>query len=80
VSSFEEWSILEIDAGQTFLREDSFSLGYSFFIVRGMDKGGEWFEQLILRADSFSLGYTLFSVGGMAQSGNSPSSTIKDIP
>jgi hypothetical protein len=67
VRNFEEWSILEVDAGQTFLRENSFSPGYTLFSVGGMAQGGEWFEQLFLRADSFSPGYTLFSVGGMAQ-------------
>jgi hypothetical protein len=67
MSSFKEWSILEVDAGQTFLRADSFSLGYTLFSVRGMAQGGEWSERLFLREDSFSLGYTLFSVGGMAQ-------------
>jgi hypothetical protein len=67
VSSFEEWSILEVDARQTFLREDSFSLGYTLFSVGGMAQGVEWSGQLFLRADSFSLGYTLFSVEGMAQ-------------
>jgi hypothetical protein len=69
VSSFEEWSILEVDAGHTFLREDSFSPGYTLFSVRGMAQGGEWSGQLFLRADSFSLGYTLFNVEGMAQGG-----------
>ena len=42
VSSFEEWSILEVDAGQTFLRADSFSLGYTLFSAGGMAQGGEW--------------------------------------
>jgi hypothetical protein len=51
VSSFEEWSILEVDAGQTFLRADSFSPGYTLFSVRGMAQGGEW-------SDSYSLGQT----------------------
>jgi hypothetical protein len=67
VSSFEEWSILEVDAGKTFLRADSFSPSYTLFSVGGMAQGGEWFRHLFLRVDSFSLGYTLFSVGGMAQ-------------
>jgi hypothetical protein len=69
VSSFEEWSVLEVDAGQRFLRADSFSLGCTLFSVGGMAQGGEWSEQLFLREDSFSPGYTLFSVGGMAQGG-----------
>jgi hypothetical protein len=42
VSSFEEWSVLEVDAGQTFLRADSFSPGYTLFSVGGMAQGGEW--------------------------------------
>ena len=66
MSSFEEWSVLEVDAGHTFLREESFSPGYTLFSVGGMAWGGEWSGQLFLRVDSFSLGYTLFSVGGMA--------------
>ena len=49
VSSFEEWSILEVDARQTFLRVDSFSLGYTLFSVGGMAQGGEWSKQLFLR-------------------------------
>jgi hypothetical protein len=69
VSSFEEWSVLEVDAGQTFLRADSFSPGYTLFSVGGMAQGGKWSKQLFLRVDSFSPGYTLFSVGGMAQGG-----------
>jgi hypothetical protein len=69
VSSFEEWSILEVDAGQTFLEGYTFSPGYTLFSVGGMAQGGEWSRQLFLRVDSFSLGYTLFSVGGMAQGG-----------
>ena len=36
VSSFEEWSVLEVDVGQTFLRADSFSPSYTLFSVKGM--------------------------------------------
>jgi hypothetical protein len=61
-------------SGQSFLREDSFSLGCTLFSARGMAQGGEWSRfnnqgQTLLRVDSFSPGYTLFSVGGMAQGG-----------
>jgi hypothetical protein len=66
VSSFEEWSVLEVDVGHTIFRADSFSLGYTLFSVGGMAQGGEWSGQLFLREDSFSPGYTLFSVRGMA--------------
>jgi hypothetical protein len=36
-----EWSRF-IHQGQTFLREDSFSPGYTLFSVGGMDQGEEW--------------------------------------
>jgi hypothetical protein len=60
--------------GQSFLREDSFSLGFTLFSDERNDprwgmvqvqKSGTTF----LRADSFSPGYTLSSVGGMEQGG-----------
>jgi hypothetical protein len=41
VSSFEESSILEVDARQTFLEVYTFSPGYTLFSVRGMTQGGE---------------------------------------
>jgi hypothetical protein len=65
---------LEVGAGQSFLRADSFSPGCTLFSVGGMAQGGEWSRfnnqgQAFLRADSFSPGCTLFSAGGMAQGG-----------
>jgi hypothetical protein len=48
VSSFEEWSVLEVDAGQTFLEGYTFSPGYTLFSVGGMAQGGEWSGQLFL--------------------------------
>jgi hypothetical protein len=62
----EEWS------GQLFLREDSFSPGYTLFSVEGMARGGEYYRlsnqgQEFLRVYTFSPGFTLISVGGMAQ-------------
>jgi hypothetical protein len=36
-----EWSRLN-NQGHTFLREDSFSLGFTLFSARGMAQGGEW--------------------------------------
>ena len=36
-----EWSRLS-NQGQAFLREDSFSLGYTLFSVEGMAQGWEW--------------------------------------
>jgi hypothetical protein len=67
-SSPLEWS------GQSFLRADSFSPGYTLFSTGGMAQGGEWSRfnnqgQTFLSANSFSPGCTLFSVGGMAQGG-----------
>jgi hypothetical protein len=60
---------------QSFLREDSFSLGYTLFSAGGMAQIGEWSRfnnqgHAFPRADSFSLGCTLFSAGGMARIGN----------
>jgi hypothetical protein len=60
--------------GQSFHREDSFSLGFTLFSAEGMAHIGEWSRfnnqgQTFLRADSFSPGCTLFSAGGMAQGG-----------
>jgi hypothetical protein len=61
--------------GQSFPREDSFSLGCTLFSVGGMAQIGEWSRfnnqrQAFPREDSFSPGCTLFSVGGMARIGN----------
>jgi hypothetical protein len=36
-----EWSKFK-NQGPAFLREDSFSLGYTLFSVGGMTQGGEW--------------------------------------
>jgi hypothetical protein len=71
VSSFEEWSVLEVGAGQSFPRADSFSLGCTMISVGGMAQLGEWSSfnnqgQAFPRADSFSLGCTMISAGGMA--------------
>ena len=38
--------------GQAFLREDSFSLGYTLFSVGGMAQGGEWSR--LRNQDSYS--------------------------
>jgi hypothetical protein len=79
VSSFEEWSILEVGAGHSFIRkcykhsiprEDSFSLGCTLFSYRGMAQLGEWSRfsnegQTFPRVYSFSPSCTLFSVEGM---------------
>jgi hypothetical protein len=64
----EEWPRVGNSLGQSFLREKSFSPGYTLFSVGGMAQGKEWSKHFS-RADSFSLGYTLFSVGRMAQGG-----------
>jgi hypothetical protein len=48
MSSFEEWSVLEVDAGYTFREGYTFSPGYTLFSVGGMAQGGEWFRQLFL--------------------------------
>jgi hypothetical protein len=42
VSSFKEWSILEVGVGQSFPREDSFSLGWTIFSSMGMAQLCEW--------------------------------------
>ena len=68
-----EWSRFN-NQGQTFPREDSFSLGCSFFSAEGMAQIGEWSRfnnqgHGFLRADSFFLGCTFFSARGMAQGG-----------
>jgi hypothetical protein len=72
VSSFEEWSILEVGVGQSFPRAESFSPSFILFSAGGMAQLSEWSrfnnqEQEFPRVDSFSLGCTLFSVKGMAQ-------------
>jgi hypothetical protein len=61
-------------SGQSFPREDSFSLGCTLFSAEGMAQIGEWSRfinrgQAFPRVDSFSLGCTLFSARGMAQIG-----------
>ena len=71
VSSFEEWSVLEVDAGQTFLEGYTFSPGYTLFSVEGMAQLSEWSRfnnqgQDFPSAYSFSLGCTMISVGRMA--------------
>jgi hypothetical protein len=68
VSSFEESSILEVDAGQTFLEGYTFSPGYTL-VSEEWPRVGNGPDSYSLRADSFSPGYTLFSVGRMAQGG-----------
>jgi hypothetical protein len=60
--------------GQSFLREESFSLGCTLFSVREMAQLGEWSRfnnqgHTFPRVDSFSPGCTFFSVGEMAQLG-----------
>jgi hypothetical protein len=66
VSSFKESSVLEVDAGQTFLEGYTFSPGYTLVSEEWPRVGPDSYSS---RADSFSPGYTLFSVGGMAQGG-----------
>jgi hypothetical protein len=68
VSSFEESSILEVDAGQTFLEGYTFSPSYTLVLEKwpGVGNGLDSYSS---RVDSFSPGYTLFSVRGMAQGG-----------
>jgi hypothetical protein len=61
-------------SGQSFPREDSFSLGFTLFSAGGMDQISEWSRfknqgQEFPKADSFSPGFTLFSSRGMAQIG-----------
>jgi hypothetical protein len=84
VSSFEEWSILEVGVGQSFPLGnglDSHSLGQTHsiqvslcLVLGGMAQLGEWSRfknqgHAFPRVDSFSLGCTMISVGGMAQLG-----------
>jgi hypothetical protein len=68
VSSFEESSILEVDAGHTFLEGYTFSLGYTL-VSEEWPKVGNGLDSYSLREDSFFPGYTLFSVGRMAKAG-----------
>ena len=69
MSSFEESSVLEVDAGQTFLRVIH-SLQVTLCLVsEEWPRVGNGPDSYSSRADSFSPGYTLFSVGGMAQGG-----------
>jgi hypothetical protein len=68
VSSFEESSVLEVDAGQTFFEGYTFSLGYTL-VLEEWPRVGNGLDSYFSRADSFSPGYTLFSVRGMAQGG-----------
>jgi hypothetical protein len=81
VGSFEEWYVLEVGAGQSFLRKwseqsfpraDSFSPGCTLFSVGGMAQIGGWSRfsnqgHVFPSADSFSPGCILFSAGGMAE-------------
>jgi hypothetical protein len=72
VSSFKEWFILEVGAGQSFPRADSFSPSCIVISVRRMAQLGEWSRfsnqgQAFPRADSFSLGCTVISAEGMVQ-------------
>jgi hypothetical protein len=58
--------------GQSFPREDSFSLGCTLFSAGGMAQIVEWSRfnnqrQTFPRADSFAPSCTLCSAGGMAQ-------------
>jgi hypothetical protein len=46
-----EWSRLS-NQGQTFIRADSFSPGYTLFSVEGMAQGGEWSR--LRNQDSYS--------------------------
>jgi hypothetical protein len=69
VSSFEEWSVLEVSAGQSFPRVDSFYPGCTMFSAGGMAQLGEWSMfnnqgQTFPSADSFSPSCTMTSVGG----------------
>jgi hypothetical protein len=65
VSSFEESSVLEVDAGQTFLEGYTFSPGYTL-VSKEWPRVGNGTDS---KADSFSPGYTLFGVRIMAQGG-----------
>jgi hypothetical protein len=73
VSSFKESSVLEVDAGQTFLEGYTFSPGCTLVSKEwprvGNSPGSAIRDSYSSRADSFSPGYTLFSVGRMAQGG-----------
>jgi hypothetical protein len=73
VSSFEESSVLEVDAGQTFLEGYTFFPGYTLVSEEwprvGSSPGSAIRDSYSSRADSFSPGYTLLSVGRMAQGG-----------
>jgi hypothetical protein len=77
VSNFEEWSVLEVGAGQSFPLGnglDNHSLGCTMISVGGMAQLGEWSRfsnqgHAFPRADSFSPGCTMTSAGGMAQLG-----------
>jgi hypothetical protein len=74
VSSFKEWFVLEVGAGQSFPRANSFYPGCTLFSAGGMAQIGEWSRfsnqgQTFSKADSFSPGCTLFSAGGMAHGG-----------
>jgi hypothetical protein len=84
VSSFEEWSVLEVGVGlsfplgngpnKSFPREDPFYPSCTMISVGGMAQLGEWSRlsnqgQTFPRVDSFSPGCTMTSVGGMAQLG-----------
>jgi hypothetical protein len=79
VSSFEEWSVLEVDAGQTFLEGYTFSPGYTLFSVGGMAQGGGMVRKVIPRGKTHSLQVTLCLVlDECPRVGNSPGSTIRD--
>ena len=52
MSSFEEWSVLEVGAGQSFPRADSFSPGCTLFTTEGMARIGEWSR--LRNQDSYS--------------------------
>jgi hypothetical protein len=70
VSNFEGSSVLEVDAGQTFLEGYTFSPGYTLVSEEwprvGSSPGSAIRDSYSSKADSFSPGYTLFSVGRMA--------------
>ena len=68
-------------SGQSFPREDSFSLDFTLFSDGGMAQIGEWSRfnnqrQAFPRVNSFSPACTLFSAGGIAWIGNGPGSEI----
>jgi hypothetical protein len=71
VSSFEEWFVLEVGAGQLFPREDSLYPGCTMISAEGMAQLGEWSKfinqgQTFPRENSFSPGCTMISAEGMA--------------